>query len=145
MRVAVSARGPYAESDIDRCFGRAYWYYILDLETNEAIAVDNSDIRNALGNAGQMASELLKDYDIDVLLTGETGPKAHRHLLQSGIAVFHGAVGTVIQTIDLWQSGKLISAGNPNGPGNPFCLSEATETAMYHPPEPKLSLVGFYH
>lgn len=144
MRVAVSARGPHADSDIDRCFGRAYWYYILDTNTEEAIAVDNTEIRNALGNAGQMASELLKDYKVDALLTGETGPKAHRHLLKSGIAIFHGAAGTVKQTIELWQTGKLFLAGNPNGPGNPFCLSQAEEEIRYHPPEPKLSLVGLY-
>lgn len=142
MRVAVSARGPYAESDIDRCFGRAYWYYILDLETDEILAIDNCAIRNTLGNAGQMASDLLKDYSVNVLLTGETGPKAHRHLVMSDIAVFHGAVGTVTETIDLWHSGKLPEAGHPNGPGNPFCLSEAIETPRHHPREPKLSLVG---
>lgn len=144
MKIAITARGPAIEADIDYCFGRAYWFLIFDLDNKEWFAVDNNDIRNSISNAGQMAAELLKDHDVSILLTGETGPKAFRFLTGAGITVFHGATGSATDTLELWSQNKLHPADKASGPGSPFCLTERAEPKAFHPAEPKLTLAGIH-
>lgn len=144
MKIAITSRGPAVESDIDRCFGRAYWYLVFDLESKDWFAIDNSEIRNAIGNAGQMAAELLKDHGVNVLLTGETGPKAFRFLRKANISVHHCATGTVIDTLEYWSQNSPEPATSASGPGSPFCLTERAEPQKFYPAEPKLVLAGMH-
>lgn len=146
MKIAISARGPSPDADIDQSFGRAYWYLIYELSSKEWIAIDNSDIRNALGNAGQMASELLKEHNVDVVITGETGPKAFRCLTALGIQVFHGAAGSAEETLLAWSLQKLTAAEKPNGKGSPYCLSGASEQQprpMHAVPKLELAKISY--
>jgi len=114
VKVAISARGPNPNSEVDESFGRAYWFIIYDEATTLWSAVDNSEIRNSHDNVGVKASRLLTELGVDVLITGETGPKAYRALSEEGIDVFHDASGTVQETYLAWQRGLLRKAAHAN-------------------------------
>ena len=122
MKVAVTARGPGPEFEVDESFGRSYWFLICDLETGSWEAIDNAATRNALEDAGLQASLLLADLGIDCVVTGQTGPKAFRSLSSAGIQIYHGAIGTVGESLRAWQSGKLEKATAARCSGSPYCL-----------------------
>jgi predicted Fe-Mo cluster-binding NifX family protein len=144
VKIAVTARGPHPDCEIDESFGRAYWFLLFEEEWSSWEPVDNQEIRKALNNAGQMACELLREYGVDVLITGETGPKAFRCLSAAGIAVYHGAAGTVQETLQAWAEGRLELAGQANSKGSPYCLigSACCDTPVAV--VPKLALVRAY-
>lgn len=122
MRVAITARGPSADSDVDERLGRAYWLLIHDMSLGTWESLDNSENRNALHGAGFQTAQALVDLGVTHLLTGETGPKAFRILHAAGIIVFHGAAGTVQEVLDAWREGRLRQAGAANESGSPYCL-----------------------
>jgi len=144
MRIAVTSRGTTPFAGVDRCFGRAYFFIIFDLQEKDWFVVDNHDVRNALGNAGQMASGLLQEHDVQVVITGETGPKAYRSLSASGVAVFHGAYGSVMDALQGWISCELVAADRANNPGSPDCLTEKIGQKKIYYDTPKLVLAGVH-
>jgi len=119
MRVAITTRGPGAEFGVDESFGRAYWFLILDETREEWESIDNSEIRNSMNNAGMLAAKALAGYEVDVLITGETGPKAFRALKALGIEVFHNATGTAMEALQAWRAGDLPKAFLPKSQGSP--------------------------
>ena len=121
-RIAITAMGPTPDSDIDERLGRAYWILIHDPETDEWTPIDNAVNRNALRCAGLRTVQTLIDLGVTHILTAETGPKAYRTLMQAGIRVYHGATGTVLETLEAWREGRLVPARAANDIGSPFCL-----------------------
>lgn len=122
MRVAITAREPSPDSDVDERLGRAYWLLIHDLGLGTWESLDNSGNRNVLHGAGFRTAQALIELGVTHLLTGETGPKAFRTLHAAGITVFHGAAGTVREAFDAWQEGRLRRAAAANEIGSPYCL-----------------------
>lgn len=144
MKVAISARGPNPNSEVDESFGRAYWFIIYDEATTLWSAVDNSEIRNSHDNVGVKASRLLTELGVDVLITGETGPKAYRALSEEGIDVFHDASGTVQETYLAWQRGLLRKAAHANSQGSPYCLVSRPVQKPVTAPKVMLGLLKNY-
>lgn len=141
MRIAITARGSHPSSEVDECFGRAYWFLIFETKNGDYIAVDNSEIRNSQENAGVKAADLLEDKKVDVLLTGETGPKAFRSLLEKGIKVCHGASGSVEDALNAWLRGEMTEAEHANSPGSPYCLVVQSKTTQVDAPKVLLDLL----
>jgi len=141
MRVAITARGPGLEFGIDESYGRAYWIMIIDTETGDIDALDNSEIRNVLQGAGEKVSHWLADLDIDVVVTGKVGPKALRQLLDYKIDIYHGACGSVAEALSDWKNGRLESAGVANCEGSPFCLVSRNHAAGWTEHKVELRLV----
>ncbi len=123
MKLAITARGPGPEFEIDESFGRAYWILVVDLATGKWQAIDNRQTRQVTENAGLLTSRKLVEAKVSLLLTGETGPKAFRALEAAGIEVFHGASGTVFEAVKIWQEGMLARAEAANTLGSPDCLT----------------------
>lgn len=122
MRVAISARNQTPYSDVDERFGRAYWFLVYSTDDDSWTPFNNSANRALANNAGSSTAEMMKEIGVSLVLTGETGPKAYRVLSQAGIQVCHGMCGTVIEALELWQSGRLEIARAANDNGSPNCL-----------------------
>jgi len=122
MKIAVTSRGPGLEFPVDESFGRAYWIMILDTESGEMDALDNSEIRNVLQGAGEKVSQWLGDLGVETVITGKAGPKAMRQLQEHKITIFDGANGTVAEAIADWKNGRLNQATAATCEGSPFCL-----------------------
>jgi len=118
MKIAVTACGKDMESIVDSRFGRAQGFLIVDIESGEFEAVDNSQNLDLPQGAGVQAAELVTRYNVEALLTGHCGPKAFRALSAAGVKVYNGAIGTVKEAVEKFKSGGLVASTQPDVEGH---------------------------
>ena len=105
MVITVSATAPNLEAEVDPRFGRCKYFITVDSETMQFEAVENSSAMSS-GGAGIAAAQSITDKGIEVVLTGNCGPKAHQVLSTAGIKVITGVSGTVQNAIEGYKSGN---------------------------------------
>ena len=71
MIVAVTAKGTHLSDEVDPRFGRAPYILLVDTETMQYEALDNSSNVNAFKGAGIQAATMVADKGAKVLLTGQ--------------------------------------------------------------------------
>lgn len=118
MKIAVTARGTRLSDEVDPRFGRAPYIVIIDTQTMEYEALDNSANVNAFKGAGIQAATSVADRGVQVLLTGYCGPNAFRTLAAAGIKVVSDIAGTVQETVAIFMAGKLDYSSGPNAEGH---------------------------
>jgi predicted Fe-Mo cluster-binding NifX family protein len=117
MKIAISATGSTLDAEVDPRFGRCQYFIIVDLETMEFEAVDNSSAM-AAGGAGISAGQSIADKGAQAVLTGNCGPNAYEVLSAAGIKVVTGVAGKVQDAIQGYKSGKFQASSQPNVPGH---------------------------
>ncbi len=118
MKVAITAQGDNLASNVDLRFGRCRYFILVDTDSDEVKALDNTDSANLAGGAGIQAAELVANSGAGVLITGHCGPKAFRTLNAAGVKVVIGAEGTVEQALESFKRGELKSAAAPDVRGH---------------------------
>lgn len=118
MKVAVTAKGTYLTAEVDPRFGRAPYIMIVDTETMEYEALDNSSNVNAFKGAGIQAATIVAEKGAEVLLTGYCGPNAFRTIQAAGMKVVSDVTGTVEQAIKTFLSGNVQYSENANTEGH---------------------------
>lgn len=118
MKIAVTAQGPRLEDLVDPRFGRAAYILIIDQETKEVEAVDNSKNIQAFKGAGIQAATLVSDKGAQVLLTGYCGPNAFTTLQAAGVKVVNDVGGTVADALATFTGGELKYSEQPNIEGH---------------------------
>lgn len=118
MKVGVTARGEDMASEVDPRFGRARWFVVVDTESGEFKAIDNSVSADATHGAGPQAAERVSNEGVEVVITGNCGPNAFRTLAAAGIRVVVGAEGTVSDAVAAFKDGKLAQVDEPNVEGH---------------------------
>jgi predicted Fe-Mo cluster-binding NifX family protein len=114
MKIAVTATGTQLESEVDPRFGRARYILIIDPDTLDFEAVDNSGNVNAFKGAGIGAATMVSDKGAQVLLTGYCGPKAFLTLEAAGIKVVSDVSGTVMDAVTAFKGGRVTYAAGAN-------------------------------
>mgnify|MGYP003990469223 CR=1 FL=1 len=107
MKIAISSQGKDMGSPCDMRFGRAKYFIVIDSDTGDFSAHDNSQNLNAPQGAGIQAAKNVNDFGADVVVSGNVGPKAFTTLKAAGISIYTGAAGTVQETFESFNSGKL--------------------------------------
>ena len=107
MKVAISAKGVDLKSEVDPRFGRAAYLIIIDPQTMQFEAVDNSANVYSFKGAGIQAATLVHDKGAEVLMTGYCGPKAFQTLQAAGIKVVSDVTGTVVEALERLKSGAV--------------------------------------
>ena len=107
MKIVVSSLGPSLDDRVDERFGRAAYLLIVDDESLEFTAVDNSANRDALQGAGLGAAEIASGGGATVAITGHLGPKAFSALALAGIDGYDGTGMTVHGAVEALRSGIL--------------------------------------
>jgi len=107
MKVAVTSQGRELSSSVDPRFGRAKYFIVVDTETGDVSAVDNSQNLNAVQGAGIQAGKNVVDLGVLAVITGHVGPKAFATLQAGNVAIYTGASGTVADAIEQFKTGKL--------------------------------------
>jgi predicted Fe-Mo cluster-binding NifX family protein len=107
MKLAVTSQGLELTSLVDPRFGRAKYFIVIDTETDETHAVDNTMSLNAAQGAGIQAGKKVIDLGAEALITGHVGPKAFATLQAGGISIFTGATGTVADAIGQFRNDNL--------------------------------------
>lgn len=117
MKIAVTAKGNELTSPVDPRFGRAAHILIVDSETMDFVALDNSANVNAFKGAGIQAATMICEHGAEVLLTGYCGPNAFRTLEAAGIKVGSDTAGTVVEAVENFKRGavRFSEAANAEG------------------------------
>lgn len=107
MKLAISVQAADADAPVDRRFGRARLFRIVDTGTGEQTVTDNADGINAAQGAGTQVAQMLARAGVGAVLTGHVGPKAWSALEAAGIAVYRIEDGTAGQAVEAYLSSKL--------------------------------------
>jgi predicted Fe-Mo cluster-binding NifX family protein len=118
MKIAISSSGKTLDSAVDPRFGRAEYFIIVDPETMDFEAVENSQNLNLPQGAGIQAGKTIADNQVEALITGHCGPKAFKVLQAAGIKIMTGASGKVADVIAQFKSGELETAAGADVEGH---------------------------
>lgn len=106
MKIGLSSSGKDLGSSLDLRFGRAPYFIIYDLETNEYETIKNKGAQ-ASGGAGIAAAQQLIDQSIEAVITSRVGPNAHELLVDSDIKIYEGESISGKELIDSYKKGEL--------------------------------------
>ena len=98
MRIAIASTGKTLESKVDRRFGRAAYFIIVDTETMDFSTFENDRIA-AKEEAGIGAARAVAGAGVRSVLAGNCGTKAERILRDAGVRLYTGIKGTVLEAI----------------------------------------------
>jgi len=118
MKIAVTSTGKDLMSDIDPRFGRTTYFVLVDSESMEFKAIENEQNLNLPQGAGIQAGKSMVDHHVDVLITGNCGPKAFLVLNKAGIKIVTGAKGCVKDAVLQYKRGELKTTQGPNVEGH---------------------------
>ncbi len=118
MKAAITAQGTDLASPVDPRFGRAKAFVLVDTDTGQATAHDNSQNLNALQGAGIQAAQNVIDLGAEAIVTGHVGPKAFRTLQAGGVKVYVGAQGSVRDAVEALKAGRLSLVDKPDVEGH---------------------------
>jgi predicted Fe-Mo cluster-binding NifX family protein len=113
MKIAVTSTGKTLDSQVDPRFGRTAFFVIVDTETMDFTVIENENIA-AGGGAGISSAKTVIDTGTQAVLTGNCGPNAERTLNAAGIKIYTGVSGKVSEAVELFKTGKLTKATEPN-------------------------------
>jgi predicted Fe-Mo cluster-binding NifX family protein len=117
MKIAISAMGTTLDTEIGPRFGRCQYFIIVDPETMQFEALENSSAM-AGGGAGISTAQTIAGKGIEAVLTGNCGPNAYQVLSAAGVKVFTGVVGKVQDAIEGYKLGKFKTSSQPNVAGH---------------------------
>jgi len=107
MKIAISSQGNFPDSNVDPRFGRAKYFIIYDTETDSFDVIDNVQNIQAAQGAGIQAAQNVANQNVELVISGNLGPKAYTTLNAAGIKIALWSEGTVNEAIELAKSGKL--------------------------------------
>jgi len=128
MKIAVSATAPGLDAEVDPRFGRCQYFIIVDHESMEFEALDNSNAM-ASGGAGISSAQMIASKGVELVLTGNCGPNAHQTLSAAGIKVITGVSGKINDAIEAFKAGEFKSSSQPNV-GDHYGMGGGTEPSM---------------
>ena len=107
MKVAITAKEPSLNSEVDQRFGRARYFIVVDTDTDEIEVHDNKLNLNAAQGAGIQSAQNISKLDVAAVLTGHVGPNAFQTLSAAGIQVYTGASGSVREALTKLKCGEI--------------------------------------
>ena len=118
MKIAVSVTGKETTSQVDPRFGRARYFLVVDTETGQVDAHDNTQNLNAAQGAGIQAGQTVCGLEVEAVISGNFGPKAFQVLNAAGIHAFRTVAETVEEAIRKFKAGELTKASEANVAGH---------------------------
>ena len=92
MKIAFTAQGRDLDAAMDPRFGRTPFFVVVDEETGNVEAIDNSDAGQQAHGAGPKTAQKLSEIGASVLITGNgPGGNAGTVLQSLGVEVYVGA------------------------------------------------------
>ena len=108
MKIAISAINKNIESNVSDIFGRCPYFIIAEIKDNKiektkAIENENTDQNSG---AGVSTAKLMAENDINVVITGNIGPRAMDVLKQFDIEIYLGK-GIIKEVLQNFLDKKL--------------------------------------
>lgn len=113
MKIGVSAIAPSLDAEVDPRFGRCQYFVIVDPQTMEFEALQNSSAM-AAGGAGISTAQMIANKGVQVILTGNCGPNAYQTLSAAGLQVITGAAGRIRDVVQAYKDGKFQPTAQAN-------------------------------
>ena len=113
MKIAITAKEPNMESEVDQRFGRCKYLLGVDTETLKYEAIDNENALSA-GGAGISTARMIAGKGVSAVLTGNCGPNAYKVLNDAGIKIITGVTGKVSEAIEKYNSGGFSVTEEPS-------------------------------
>lgn len=110
MKIAFTTATTDLSATLDRRFGRAPGFLIVDTETGDTAYEPNEQNLNAAQGAGIQAAQNVASTGAKAIVTGHCGPKAFRILSASNIAIYNTEAATVQEALDLYKNDQLTRA-----------------------------------
>ena len=107
MKIAITSRGDSLDSEMDPRFGRCAYFVILDTDEESVIKAIPNEAAMAGGGAGIQAAQTVIDEDVEVVISGNFGPRAFDALYSGGIKIYTVSAGTVKEALDSFNQGKV--------------------------------------
>ena len=112
VMVAVPVVSQGMKSELNDHFGMAEDFAVFDYENGEVTGLrfvsDDSSVEGAKTNA-----EILVEDGVKMVLAGSIGPHMLTVLLDKGIRVFKGGVGTLADVTEDFKAGMLTEVHTP--------------------------------
>ena len=117
MKIAVTSQGMDLDSPMDPRLGRAAYILIVDSDNMGYEVLDNAENVNAFKGAGIQAAQWIAQHSVDIVVSGNMGPKAFEALREAGVQMVSWDSGTVAEAIELVRNGELkpLDAANARG------------------------------
>ncbi|MFW6150386.1 MAG: NifB/NifX family molybdenum-iron cluster-binding protein [Chloroflexota bacterium] len=113
MRVAVSSTGLTLDDEVDPRFGRCRSFVLVDPDSLEYEALDNTSAA-AAGGAGISAAQMVAGKGVQAVLTGNCGPNAYQVLSAAGVQIVTGVSGKVRDAVAAYKSGQYQASSGAN-------------------------------
>ena len=119
MKIAVSSKGQTLQDAFEPSFGRCAGFVVYDTAGQTSTYVDNSHNQNLPQGAGIQTAQLITAAGVDVIISGQIGPKALQALSHSQTKLFASSAQTVQEAIQAWEENQLqpISSASPGQAG----------------------------
>ena len=105
--MAVTSRGPNVSSEVDARFGRANFFVVVDTDTGQFTAHDNAQNLSPIQGAGVQAAKNVLDLGVNVVITGQIGPKTLTTLKAGRVVAYVGAAGSVSDAVERLKAHRL--------------------------------------
>lgn len=118
MKIAICAEDNTESANASKRYARSEYFAIHDQKT-EAFTFVKNEAKNESSGAGNMATKILGDFDVDVLLAPKVGPKAFDMLKAFGIAVYQYDYPAKIENVlKGYLEGRLSEIAGATGKGH---------------------------
>jgi predicted Fe-Mo cluster-binding NifX family protein len=92
---------------MDPLFGRCQYFLFVDPQSLEVEAVENPNLAVAEG-AGIQSAQLVANKGVQVIITGQIGPKAFSVLQAAGVKVLVEGSGKVRDAVENYKRGEFV-------------------------------------
>jgi len=108
MKIAISSTDKNIESNVSDVFGRCPYFIIAEIKDNKiekTETIKNENINQA-SSAGISTAQLMAEKDVNVVITGNVGPRALDVLKQFKIEIY-SREGIIKDVLQEFIDGKL--------------------------------------
>ena len=113
MKICITSEDQDLDSEVDPRFGRCAYFIIINPDTMEFEAIENSNA-HTMGGAGIQAGKLIIENNAKAILTGNVGPNAYQTLSVGGIEIITSVSGNVRNAVNQYKNGELKATNGPS-------------------------------
>ncbi len=108
MKIAVSSTGEKLTDNVSEVFARCPYFIIAEIENQEIKKFEalKNESENQMSGAGISTAQLMADKNVNVVITGNVGPRALDVLKQFNVEIYFGE-GVVKNVLQEFIDGKL--------------------------------------